>query len=173
VTDRRDVSMIRAIAPLAASLVMATLMSACRPQHLAPNEELRALTGSLRANGVTLRVPANLREERVPEDGAFHESLYLSWAGSRVWVAIDACVGVADPGSCTIGEKGFVERPPVRLDSAEIRRFESLKANQPREVVWVTPDGASGRTVVLIIGRTAGDSVLVRLMAETVRPSPE
>jgi len=48
-----------------------------------------------------------------------------------------------------------------------------MAANRPRAVVWVTAERASERTVVLIIGRTLGDSALVRRIAETAQPLPD
>jgi hypothetical protein len=160
----------RTIAPQAVGILVATLMSACQPQYVAPNEELRAYTQSLRAHGVTLTVPANLREEPIPDQSVAPHPRYYSWAGPRVWVTVEACVGVGDHGPCVLEGQ---ERPHARTAGAEIRRFESLEAHRPRGMVWVTPDGASHRTVVLIIGRTLGDSALVRRIADTVQPSPD
>lgn len=160
----------RTITSQAVGILVATLMSACRPQYVAPNDELRAYTQSLRVHGVTLTVPANLREERIPDHGMAPHPRYYHWAGPRVWLAVEACVGVGDHGPCVLEGQ---ERPRARAAGAEIRRFESLEARRPRGVVWVTPDGASYRTVVIIIGRTLGDSALVRRIADTVQPSPD
>ncbi len=112
----------KASAPLLACILAATLMGACRPRYVAPGAEIRSLARSLRVHGVAVRVPADLREEGVPEHLGPPNSRYLSWSDARV---------------------------------------------------WVTADSASERTVVLIIGRTLGDSALVRRMADTVQPMPD
>ncbi len=158
----------RTLAPHAVSLglLVAALLSACRPQYVAPNDELRADTRPLSAHGVTVTAPASVREE----PGSAPAAREYAWRGPRVWVSIQACKGVADDGLCASEGKGL---PRARVEGAEIRRSEDRDANTPRAVVWVTPDGATRRTVVLIIGRTLGDSALVRRIADSVQPVPE
>lgn len=155
------------------SVLLAALMSACLPQNVARTDALGAPTQSLRAHGVALTVPPNLREDRDAGESVTPYSRIYSWSGARVWVQIQTCPGVGDTPACSIGEKGFAERPAPRVEGVALRRFESMEANQPRGVVWVTPDGGAERTVVLIIGRTRADSALVRRVADTVEPLPE
>lgn len=155
------------------SVLLAALMGACLPQNAARTDELGTPAQSLRAHGVTVTVPPNLREDRDAGENVTPYSRRYSWSGARVWVQIETCPGVGDAPACSIGATGFAERPAPRVEGAALRRFESLAANQPRGVVWVTPDGGAERTVVLVVGRTLADSALVRRVADSVEPTPE
>ena len=155
------------------SVLLAALMGACLPQNAARTDELGTAVQSLRAHGVTVSVPPNLREDRDAGENVTPYSRRYSWSGARVWVQIETCPGVGDAPACSIGAKGFAERPAPRIEGAALRRFESLEANQPRGVVWMTPDGRAERTVVLVIGRSLADSALVRRVADSVEPSPD
>lgn len=160
----------RTIASLAFGILLATLVGACRPQYVAPEQELRAHTQSLRAHGVTVTAPADMREQEFSEINVGPQLSYYSWVGQRVWITIWFCDGVNDDGNCFMQGR---ERPREHVEDAELRRFESLDAQRPREVVWVTPNGGSARTVVFIRGRTLGDSALVRRISDSVRPMPD